>query len=78
VALPYGVDGEPVARIVRHDSHGREIFCRPAGNGLCEPLDPAAVEAAARFKAWREAVALEVGDQEEEAGSCWPGPGCGC
>ena len=25
--------------IARHASHGPEVTCRPAGNGLCEPLD---------------------------------------
>lgn len=78
MSLPYGVDGEPVVKIVRHEDHGPGIFCRPAGDGLCEPLDPEAAEAAARFLAWQEMVRLGEEIQGEEAGPCWPGPGVGC
>lgn len=30
--------------IVRHAEHGPDVTCRPAGNGLCEPLDGEAAE----------------------------------
>jgi hypothetical protein len=34
--------------VVKHSDHAPELICRPAGNGLCEPLSAEAAAAVER------------------------------
>lgn len=60
--------GEPV--ILRHGDHDPGMACRPAGTGLCEPLDQ---DEAYRFLVWQDTVRLGAGLQGQ-AEACSPRP----
>ena len=61
--------GGDVTAVVRHGEHDPSLPCRPAGNGLCEPLSPELVaEICEALEATARGETTDLGDFSQYAG----------